>query len=87
MSSASGFARIARALRHRDYALYAVGNAVSLVGTWMQRLAVGWLTWELTESAAWLGAMAFADLFPTVLIGPFAGRARRPLGPAAGHQD
>ena len=41
----------------------------------MQRIAVGWLTWRLTGSGAWLGAMAFADLFPTVIIGPVAGAA------------
>lgn len=39
----------------------------------MQRIAVGWLAWELTKSPAWLGVIAFADLFPAVLVGPFAG--------------
>lgn len=65
--------RILRAFRSPNYRLYAAGNAVSLIGTWMQRVAVGWLTWELTESGAWLGAMAFAELFPTVLVAPLAG--------------
>ncbi len=46
---------------------------MALVGLWVQRLAVGWLTWELTRSGFWLGAMAFADLFPAVVVGPFAG--------------
>lgn len=46
---------------------------MSLVGTWIQRVALGWLTWELTESGTWLGLVAFADLFPAVLIGPFGG--------------
>jgi predicted MFS family arabinose efflux permease len=71
----SGFGGIARALRNSNYGLYTAGNAASLIGTWMQRIAVGWLTWQLTGSGAWLGAMAFADLFPTVLIGPIAGVA------------
>ena len=75
MPALAGFARIARALRTPNYRIYVAGNSVSLIGTWMQRVAVGWLTWQLTESGAWLGAMAFADLFPTVLIGPFAGAA------------
>lgn len=75
MVSFSGFGRIARALGNPNYGIYASGNAISLVGTWMQRVAVGWLTWQLTESGAWLGAIAFADLFPTVLIGPLAGAA------------
>ena len=39
----------------------------------MHRVALGWLTWELTESGFWLGAVAFADLFPALIIGPFAG--------------
>jgi len=42
---------------------------------WMQRIAIGWLTWELTESGFWLGVIAFADFFPVVLVGPFAGAA------------
>ena len=71
----AGFGRIARALRNPHYGRYAAGNSISLVGTWMQRVAVGWLTWQLTESGAWLGAVAFADLFPTVLIAPLAGAA------------
>lgn len=71
----SGFGGIARALRNPNYGLYTAGNAASLIGTWMQRIAVGWLTWQLTGSGAWLGAMAFADLFPTVIIGPIAGAA------------
>ena len=44
-----------------------------MIGTWVQRVAVGWLTWELTESTMWLGLIAFAELLPTVIIGPFAG--------------
>jgi predicted MFS family arabinose efflux permease len=67
------FASIVRALRQPNYGIYTAGNAVSLIGTWMQRIAVGWLTWELTQSGAWLGAMAFADLFPSVFIGPIGG--------------
>ena len=75
MPALAGFARITRALQNPNYGIYTAGNSVSLIGTWMQRVAVGWLTWQLTGSGAWLGAMAFADLFPTVLIGPFAGAA------------
>ncbi len=67
------FSGIARALKHPNYGVYVAGNSVSLVGTWMQRIAVGWLTWELTESGGWLGAVAFADLFPSVFIGPIGG--------------
>ncbi len=49
------------------------GSTISLIGMWVQRIAIGWLTWELTGSATWLGLVAFADLFPTVLLTPFAG--------------
>lgn len=75
MRSFIGFGGLARVLRHRDFAIYTAGNGISLVGTWMQRLATGWLTWELTGSGAWLGVIAFADLFPTIVIGPVAGAA------------
>jgi predicted MFS family arabinose efflux permease len=56
-----------------NYRIYTSGNVVSLIGTWVQRIAVGWLTWEITRSGVWLGLMAFADLFPVAFIGPFAG--------------
>jgi MFS family permease len=62
-----------RVFRNRDYLRYTLGNGISLIGLWVQRLAVGWLTWQLTHSGFWLGAVAFADLFPALLIGPFAG--------------
>ncbi|MGP1393917.1 MAG: MFS transporter [Inquilinaceae bacterium] len=60
-------------LGQHNYGVYMAGNAGSLVGLWMQRIAVGWLTWELTGSGAWLGLMAFADLCPSILIGPIGG--------------
>jgi MFS family permease len=58
---------------NRNYTLYTMANGTSLVGLWIQRLAVGWLAWQLTGSALWLGIIAFADLCPTVVVGPFAG--------------
>lgn len=58
---------------NRAFAVFTAGNSVSLVGLWVQRLAVGWLAWHLTQSGFWLGAVAFADLFPVILVGPFAG--------------
>lgn len=53
---------------------------MSLLGTWIQRVAVGWLAWELTGSATWLGIVAFADLFPVIVLGPIGGAMadRRP---------
>ena len=61
------------ALRQRNFGLYTLGSGVSLIGMWVQRIAIGWLTWELTRSGTWLGLIAFADLFPTVLLTPLAG--------------
>ena len=68
-----GLGRVRRALRHRNHFLFAAGMVPSLITLWMQRLAVGWLTWELTHSPAWLGIIAFADLFPAVVLSPLAG--------------
>jgi predicted MFS family arabinose efflux permease len=60
-------------LRNANYGLYSLGSAFSLTGMWMERIAIGWLTWKLTESGFWLGVVAFADFFPVIVIAPFAG--------------
>jgi predicted MFS family arabinose efflux permease len=73
MFQSAGLAKIAETLSSPNYGSYVVGNGISLVGNWMQRIAVGWLAWELTGSPLWLGIIAFADLFPAVLIGPIGG--------------
>jgi MFS family permease len=75
MHPASGVGTIARVLRNPNFGIYTAGSTISLIGFWMQRVATGWLTWQLTKSGAWLGLVAFADLFPTVLLGPIAGVA------------
>jgi MFS family permease len=67
--------RLALPFRNANYGTYAAGNAVSLIGTWMQRISVGWLTWQLTHSGLWLGIMSFADFCPVMLVGPIAGAA------------
>lgn len=66
-------AEILPVLKNPLFRRYIIGNGLSLVGVWIQRVALGWLTWELTHSGFWLGAIAFADLFPSLVIGPFAG--------------
>lgn len=68
-----GLQVIRQTFANRNYRLYVVGNLFSTSGNWVQRVAVGWLTWELTDSAGWLGVMAFADMFPTFVIGLVAG--------------
>jgi len=75
MPASLGFSRIFTVLGQRNFGLFTLGNIISLVGTWMQRIAAGWLAWTLTESAGWVGAIAFADLFPCILVGPIAGAA------------
>ncbi len=68
-----GLGNAVLALAHRNYRIYAGGNAVSLVGIWMQRVAVGWLAWTLTHSGTWLGVMSMAEFFPVVVLSPLAG--------------
>jgi MFS family permease len=64
---------IGRALHHRDLRIYLGGNLQSNVGTWAARLATGWLTWHLTQSAGWLGLMVFVELAPMVALAPAGG--------------
>ena len=62
-----------RALRSRNYRLFVAGQSVSLVGTWMQQVAMSWLVYRLTGSAMLLGVVGFASQIPTLLISPVAG--------------
>jgi predicted MFS family arabinose efflux permease len=71
--AAGGFGNIALALSHRNYRVYISGNAVQLIGTWMQRVSVGWLTWTLTHSGAWLGILSMAEFLPVLFLSPLAG--------------
>jgi predicted MFS family arabinose efflux permease len=68
-----GLGNVALALTHRNYRIYASGNLVSLVGIWMQRVAVGWLAWTLSHSGTWLGITSMAEFFPVVFLSPLAG--------------
>lgn len=65
--------RTFRALRHRNYRLFFTGQGLSLIGTWAQQVAMGWLTWRLTESAVLLGVVAFSANVGMLVLGPFAG--------------
>lgn len=64
---------IFKSLEHRNYRLYFSGQSISLVGTWMQRMAVSWLVYKTTNSAFMLGAAAFASQIPTLILSPYAG--------------
>lgn len=68
-----GISRAWRALRHRNFRLYFGGQSISLIGTWMTRLATGWLVYRLTGSALLLGVVGFAGQIPTFLFAPLAG--------------
>lgn len=65
--------RLLRALRHRNYRLFFGGQSVSLIGTWITRIATSWLVYRLTGSALLLGLVGFCGQIPTLLLSPFAG--------------
>src|SRR6188508_3729894 len=62
-----------RALHHRNYRLFFAGQSVSLVGTWITRIATSWLVYRLTGSVLLLGVVGFAGQIPTLVLAPFAG--------------
>jgi MFS family permease len=64
---------ITRALRHPNYRLFFTGQSLSLVGTWITRVATSWLVYRLTGSELLLGVVGFCGQIPTMLLAPFAG--------------
>ncbi len=66
-------ANMSRALRHRNYRLFFAGQTVSLIGSWITRVATSWLVYRLTHSALLLGVVGFANHIPTFLAAPVAG--------------
>ena len=64
---------IFRSLKYRNYRLFFTGQSVSLIGTWMQRIALPWLVYDMTGSAFLLGVVGFAGQIPTFLLSPVAG--------------
>ena len=71
--STSGTNTLLRALRSRNFRLFVAGQSVSLVGTWMQTVAMSWLVYRLTGSAFLLGIIGFTSQIPTFLLAPVAG--------------
>ncbi|MHB1022996.1 MAG: MFS transporter, partial [Acidobacteriaceae bacterium] len=69
----SRYAHAWRALRHPNFRLFFGGQSISLIGTWMTRIATSWLVYRLTGSALLLGLVGFAGQIPTFLLAPFAG--------------
>lgn len=72
-SSQPAMARMVRALRYRNYRLFFGGQLLSLIGTWLQQVALSWLVFRLTGSALLLGVVGFSGQIPSFLLSPFAG--------------
>jgi MFS family permease len=64
---------LVRALRHRNYRLFFAGQSLSLVGTWITRIATSWLVYRLTGSVLLLGVVGFCGQIPTLFLAPVAG--------------
>jgi MFS family permease len=71
--SAARLRRIFRALHARNFRLYLGGQSLSLIGTWMQRVALTWWVYRVTHSAFMLGGVGFAGQIPALLLAPLAG--------------
>src|SRR5580698_9965587 len=72
-ASSRDYSHAWRALRHRNFRLFFGGQSISLIGTWMTRIATAWLVYRLTKSALLLGTVSFVGQIPTFLLAPFAG--------------
>ena len=73
MSSTVAWGSSLRALRSRNYRLFFAGQSVSLIGTWMTRLAMSWIVYQLTDSAFLLGLTSFVGQIPAFFVAPIAG--------------
>lgn len=73
MATTIAWGRSLRALRSRNYRLFFAGQSVSLIGTWMTRLAMSWIVYQLTDSAFLLGLTSFVGQIPAFFVAPIAG--------------
>lgn len=73
LAADSRFAHVLRAFHSRNYRLFFAGQSISLIGTWMQQVAMSWLIYRLTGSAMLLGTVGFASQVPTLFLSLFAG--------------
>ena len=62
-----------RSLRHKNFRLFVEGQSLSLIGTWLQMVALTWLVYQMTNSALMLGIVGFAGQLPMFVVAPFAG--------------
>ncbi len=72
-SQRSRWPKALRALAHRNFQIYFASQGISTLGKWVQQVALSWLAYHLTGSAALLGLITFLSLAPQLLIGPLAG--------------
>ena len=61
------------ALKFRDFRIYLSGNLFAVNALWMQRVTIGWIAWDLTSSATFVGLIAFVNFAPAMVTGPFFG--------------
>jgi MFS family permease len=73
LAGLKSFGGVGRALHNRNFRRYWFGLVISTIGFWMFRVTLGWYTWELTNSPAWLGIIGFSSLIPVLVFGPIAG--------------
>ena len=69
----NNFKAILQSLKYRNYRLFFIGQSISLIGTWMQVIAIGWLVYDLTNSALLLGLVGFFSQIPSFFLTPFSG--------------
>lgn len=81
MASRGAKPPLLRVLSHREFALFEGGLFPQYMTGWIQRVGMGWLAWQLTESPTWLGIIAAADLAPMLVLAPFAGAVADRLEP------
>lgn len=67
------FGALARALSHRDAKIFFAASLTAWTGLWVHRIAIAWMAWKMTDSAFWVGMVAFSDLAPAVVFSPIAG--------------
>jgi MFS family permease len=73
MNQRKGFSDIFASLRSRNYRIYFIGQGISLIGSWMQTVALSWLVYRLTGSVFLLGVTGFVSQIPTFILAPFTG--------------
>lgn len=73
LKSFSTLSNIFSSLRSRNYRIYFMGQGVSLIGTWMQSIAISWLIYRLSGSVFYLGLIGFTNHIPTFVLAPFTG--------------